>query len=487
MPLTIQNPISDCETLSLLHIRNATVITMDPGAPLLPRADLRVRDGRIEALGPDLPVFEGSEIVDASDRIVLPGFVNAHIHLWQSAVRGLGVDWSGVEFHYRVQTQFVPEITPDELRLAEYVGALSLIDGGTTSVLDWCHGNPTPDHSDAAIDGLLDAGIRGVFAHGTVKTLPTSPDQPHFSQVPHPRAEALRLRVRFGSNDGLLRLALGILGPEYSPIEVCRADFRLADELDVMSTAHVHGMNGKVPGGYFTLAEEGLLKPGHNAVHATGLSDDEIKLLVDHGASLTATPAIEARGGWREPLVRRVIEQGGRPSLGTDSEVSLGGDMLNAVRDSLLLQRHFDARRAHQTAGPGKEMASTNLVSRDAGLPPRRTPSAYEALRWATIDSAAALGIADEVGSVEVGKRADLIFLRADDVNLAPALNPVDAVVALAHAGNIDAVMIDGVFRKRDGVLLAPGLADSLARLRRSGERLLSSLGLGELTESAWG
>ncbi|MGW4794135.1 amidohydrolase family protein [Nonomuraea sp. NPDC004297] len=461
-------------------IRQATIVTVDPELGVLASGDVLIDGDTIAAVGTSLHAPD-AELVDGADFIVIPGLVNAHIHTWQTAVRGMGVNWSGVEHHLRMQSQFVPALTAEDLGLSEYFGALNLIDGGVTSMLDWCHGNRTPEHTDAAIDGLTAAGIRGVFAHGTVKTLP-QPGRPHFSQVPHPRAEAVRLRERLAGHD-LLDLALGILGPDYSPIEVCRQDFALAQELDVLTTAHVSGNPGKVPGGYRTIVAEGLLTTPHNVVHATAMADDEVKLLIEHGASITATSSTEVHGSAREPMIRRVLELGGRPSIGTDSEATTAGDMFAAMRDSLTIQRLFDNLR-RQAEGAGVRQAATNQVARGMSVPPRRSPSTYDALRWATLNNALALGLQDRIGSISPGKKADLVLLRKSDLNLAPALNPVDAVVAFAHPGNVDTVLIGGEFVKRGGVLRQRAEAVRAAgRLRATGDRLLSSLGLDDLRD----
>src|SRR5690606_20735402 len=146
--------------------------------------------------------------------------------------------------------------------------------------------------------------------------------EPHFSQVPHPRSEIERLRREsFTSDDGLLRLAMCILGPDYSTLEVCRQDFALARELGLISSAHVWGRaNRLVPGGYRQIAAEGLLDSRHNVVHANYIEDDEIKILIDAGATITATPPAEIRGHGKPPLIGRVAAAGGKPSIGNDSE-----------------------------------------------------------------------------------------------------------------------------------------------------------------------
>ncbi|MEO3388250.1 amidohydrolase family protein [Mesorhizobium sp. CAU 1741] len=460
-------------------ITNATLVTVDPELGIVPQGDILVEDGRIAAIGAglaDTVADAGIEVIDATGMIAIPGLINAHIHMWQTALRGFGVDWTGVEHHFHMQTEFVPVYTPDDIGASEYFGALNLLSGGTTTVYEWCHGNRTPDHNDAAIDGLQRSGIRSIFIHGTVKTLPL-PGQPHFSQVPHPREEATRLRRRHNSDDGKLILALGVLGPEYSPLAVCEQDFRLAEELGVWSSAHAHGRNGHVEGGYIGLKKAGLLTARHNAVHLNSASDEELRALIDTGCSVTATSQTEINGGSREPLIRRVAEMGGTPSIGTDSEANTPADMMEAMRWSLVIQRLFnnlEKARKQTSEAP----AATNAVSRDKPLPPRISPSTSDALFWATMGNAKAFGLDHRIGSLTVGKAADITLVRGNELNLAPAINPIDAIVSFANPSNVDTVLVAGEVMKRNGKLTQQaGVSAAAADLRRRAERVLTETG----------
>lgn len=457
-------------------ITGATLITVDPVLGIIPKGDILIEGGRIAAIGRDLAATldaAGIKVIDAGGMIAIPGLINAHIHMWQTAIRGFGVDWSGVEHHFHMQTEFVPVYTPDDIGASEYFGALNLLNGGTTTVYEWCHGNRTPDHNDAAIEGLQRSGIRSIFIHGTVKTLPL-PGQPHFSQVPHPREEATRLRRKHNSDNGKLILALGVLGPEYSPLEVCEQDFRLAEELGVWSSAHAHGRNGKVEGGYIGLKKAGVLTARHNAVHLNSANDEELRALLDTGCSITATSQTEINSGAREPLIRRVAEMGGTPSIGTDSEANTPADMMAAMRWSLVIQRLFnnlEKARQQTTEAP----AATNVVSREKPLPPRMSPSTGDALYWATMGNAKAFGLDHRIGSLTVGKDADITLVRADGLNLAPAINPVDAVVSFANPGNVDTVLVEGEVMKWRGVLTQQaGVTAAAADLRKRAECVLA-------------
>ncbi|WP_298751320.1 amidohydrolase family protein [uncultured Serinicoccus sp.] len=457
-------------------IRDTAAVTVDPAIGVLRRADILVSDGVIVAIGPGLAPPPDCTEIDGTGRIAIPGLINAHTHLWQTAVRGMGLDWSGTEFHLHMQTHFVPALTPDDLRTAELVGALNLLDSGTTSVLEWCHGARTLEHSLAAVDGLRGAGIRGVFAHGTVKTLP-APGQPHYSTLPHDPRVAAAVREHLDGDD-LLQMSLGVLGPDYAGIEVNRADFTLAADLDVMTTAHAHAP-GKTDGAYQRLAQEGLLRTPHNLVHGTGFDDTQLRAVLEHGGSVTATSMTEINGGPPEPVVGRVLDLGGRPSIGTDSEATTATDMFAAMRESLVIQRLFDALAHEHGTRPRPDRPRL-----DADRSARHEPTSADALRWATLDNARALGIEHLVGSLTPGKQADIVLVRSDDLNTAPGLNPTDTVVALAHPGNVDTVLLGGKVLKHDGRLVShtPGqVHEAMAALRATGERLLAELDLEEL------
>jgi hypothetical protein len=157
-----------------------------------------------------------AEIVDASQRIVMPGFVNAHIHTWQTALRGIAANWTIPEYLHNMHAKLAPAFTPTDIFVSNLVGALNQLNSGITSIVDWCHNNPTPAHTDAAIEALIESGIRGVFLHGSPKPDP-KPGQKHFSEIPHPRSEIERLkRGKLAADDGLVTLGMAILGPAYS-------------------------------------------------------------------------------------------------------------------------------------------------------------------------------------------------------------------------------------------------------------------------------
>src|SRR5262245_12657962 len=193
-------------------IKGGPIVTMDPSIGDLANGDVLIERDRIIAVAPRIAADE-AEVIDASHMVVLPGLINGHLHTWQTALRGLAADWSVAEYMQAMHRGLATLFHPEDIHVANLMGALNQINNGVTTLVDWCHNNPTPAHTDAAIQGLEGSGIRAMFLHGSPKPDP-KPGQKHFSEVPMPRGEVERLRKgRFASNGGLVTFGLAILGP----------------------------------------------------------------------------------------------------------------------------------------------------------------------------------------------------------------------------------------------------------------------------------
>ncbi|MEV0649680.1 amidohydrolase family protein [Phytomonospora sp. NPDC050363] len=408
-------------------IRNGTVIDTAPLA-VHPATDVLITDGRITALGPALTA-DDAETVDATGRYVLPGFVDTHRHTWQTALRGIAADADLGEYLHRVLGDIAPRVQPADIHAGTLAGALDAIDGGVTTLQDFSHALYTPDHADAAVSALRASGIRALFGYG----------RPVFGGTAD-HADVRRVHASMG---GPLTMALAPHGPSYSPIETVEEDWALARELGVPLVVHV-GAGPVAERPVEALRARGLLGPGILYVHGNSLPDAELKLIADSGGTASVAPAVEARMGHGAPVAARFRAAGVVTGLGVDVVTTVAGDMFALMRAAML---SLDA-----SGGPRLDVGDT--------------------LRMATIDGARALGMANLVGSLAPGKRADLMLIRAGDVNLLGAVDPVAAVVTSAHPGNVEAVMVDGRFVKRDGRLEGVDLARLAGELRESAGRL---------------
>ncbi|WP_132034659.1 amidohydrolase family protein [Aquabacter spiritensis] len=443
-------------------ISGATIVSMDDTVGDLARGDILVVGERIAAIAPHIAAPD-AERVDAAGRIAIPGLINAHMHTWQTGLRGLAADWTLLEYFRWVHAGLATRFRPEDIGIATLVGALGQIDAGATTLVDWCHNNPTPDHTDAAVEALAESGIRAAFFHGSPKPDP-KPGEPHFSEVPHPRHEVERLRRgRFSSDEGLMTLGLAILGPHYSTLPVALSDFRLAQEFGLVTSMHQGGGPAKTPGAWETLLDEGLVDRSINIVHGNDLSDDLFARLVACGASFSATPENEMSQGHGFPVTGRLLALGAAPSVGVDIESVLAGDMLGVARIALATQRALDNAKSRAATG---------------AIPATSTVRVRQALSWITVEGARMLRQEHRIGSLTPGKQADIVLVDARSLHLQPVHDPVATVVMQAGRGDIEAVMIAGRFRKRAGRLDYPGLDTKLAELAASGARIVHDLGL---------
>lgn len=442
-------------------IRNAAIVTMDSQGDL-PRGDILVQGERIAAIAPAIAA-DDAEAVDATGCIVIPGLVNAHMHTWQTALRGVAANWTLLEYFQKMHAGLATAFAAEDLFIATRMGALNQLNCGTTTLADWCHNNPTPAHNDAAIEGLLSTGIRAAFFHGTPKPDP-QPGQVPFWEVPHPRGEVERL-LKAHQGRALLSIQAAVLGPHYSTLEVALHDFRMARELGLIASLHQGGGAARTPDGWERLEEAGLLGPNINIVHGHALSDAQLERFCGLGMSFSAAAESEMSQGHGHPLTGRLRRFGRAPSLGVDLESVLSGDMLTQARVALGIQRSLD---------------NVAYRERHGTIPPTSTIGTREALSWVTVEGARMLQMQDRIGSLAPGKQADLVVLRATDLNMQPVHDPVSSVVFQASLANVDSVMVAGTWKKRAGRLLAGDLEADLRRLRASGEKITRAMGLAD-------
>src|SRR5258707_4979154 len=445
-------------------IKSASIVSMDASLGDFRTGDLLIEGNRIAEVRPDIDLGSGTaetEIVDGTGRVVIPGLINAHMHTWQTGLRGFAANWTLLEYFRRMHAGLATVFRPDDIYIATLVGALNQINCGTTTLVDWCHNNPTPAHTDAAVRGLIESGIRAAFFHGSPKPEP-KPGEPHFSEMPHPRREIERLLAGpLADRNGLVTLGLAILGPHYSTLDVSLHDFRLAREFNLIASMHQGGGPAKTPGGWEKLIEAGLVGPGVNIVHGNDLPDDLLQRLIDLGVSFSVTPENEMIQGHGFPITGRLLKRGVCPSIGVDLESVLPGDLFSAARVALSMQRALDNADMRKSQGT---------------IPATTTIPAREALRWITTEGARMLGREDQIGSVTPGKLADLVVINANDLNLFPVHDPVSTVVMQTSLANVEAVMIGGVWEKPNCPLLVGELGQKKELLAPSRPRVVQGI-----------
>jgi cytosine/adenosine deaminase-related metal-dependent hydrolase len=419
-----------------LLIRNGHVVSVDDSIGTVPNCDVLVIDGKIEAVGPALEVGD-AEVIDASGTVVVPGFIDTHRHLWQTAIRGLLPSCSLWEYFGAVMVTAGPAFRAEDMYTGNLLGSFEALNAGVTTVVDWCHCTNTPDHADAAIRALEESGIRAVFAYGPPSGIEWLQD----SRLGHPE-DARRVRSQyFASDDQLMTFALALRGPAAVDPDLNRGDFELARELDARITIH-SGM--RIPGrrarDVEILDETGMLGADITYVHCNEIPDADLKKIADSGGTVSISPYVEMLMGHGHPPTGRLLKQGLRPTLSVDVTTSAPGEMFTQMRTALAHER-------------------IQAFPAQIDVPFEPTLEAMDVLRFATIDGAAACGLEDRIGSLTPGKQADLVLIRADQINTIPAVDPVAIVVTCADTSNVDTVIVGGNVVKRDGVLVGADLA----------------------------
>ncbi|WP_155060339.1 amidohydrolase family protein [Streptomyces blattellae] len=414
-------------------LRNGHVIDTEPQPVAQAGTDVLIERGRITAVGRNLSA-DGATVIDATDRIVLPGFVDTHRHVWLSALRSatVGLDLNS---YLGVLGQYGPRFRPQDMYNATLAGALESLNAGITTQLDYSHGLYTPEEADAAIDALQAAGLRAVFTYGAVDA---NPDL----------ADVRRVRTtRLSDDKALVTMAYGPLGPSFTPIETVVEEWRVADDLNLPLSFHVSA--GPVtPTPISALRERGLLRPNTLYVHGNSLDDNELKLIGDSGGKAAVTPASEAQMRVGAPVASRYRRLGVTTGLGVDAVSSVPGDMFSLMRAALLASQITD----------------------DSPL------TAKDVLRMATLDGATALGLADRIGSLRPGKQADVVLLRLEDLDMLTAeRDPIAAVVQAANPQNVDTVIVAGRLMKAAGRLVHADLRRTAQALRSTAAAISGS------------
>jgi 5-methylthioadenosine/S-adenosylhomocysteine deaminase len=416
-------------------LKGGCVLSLDRSVGDFEQADVLIEGKRISAVRPGIEA-PNAEVIDASNTIVMPGFVDTHRHMWQGFLRNVLPDGSLEDYRNVVQRTFGAKMTPDDVYAADLLSALGAIESGVTCILDWSHIQNSPEHSDACIKGLMDSGIRAIFAYGAGQNETGRVWEMATSKYPD---DIARLRKQyFSSDDQLVTLFLAAGGTP----EATLAQFKAARDVGAPITIHVgvgeFGRNALLE----KLNAAQALKSDTTYIHCCTLNDTEWKLIKDTGGTVSIAGYVETLMGHGNPPFQKAIDTGIRPSLSVDVETSVPNDFFQQMRTALSLQKNeVWARRLAGDKNPPKFI------------------TAREVLEFATVEGARANGLERKVGTLAAGKEADIILLRTDRLNVTPMNNAVGAVVTSMGPQNVDTVLIAGKVMKRNGQLVGVDLA----------------------------
>ena len=420
-----------------LLIKNATVVTMDADNRILTGAVL-IRGNRIAAVGEDVAAPTGQtaaepphETIDASGRVLLPGLVQTHIHLCQTLFRGAADDLALIDWLKRRIWPMEAAHTPASLYASARLGIAELIRGGTTTALTM----ETVNHTEAVFKAVEETGFRATIGKCMMDKGDDLPAALHEQTEDSIRESLVLLERWHGAAGGRIRYCFAPRFAVSCTKELLEAVARLARERRVMVHTHASENRDEIEmveretglRNIEYLNAVGLAAPRTVFAHCVHLSDGEMEILRQTGAHVAHCPSSNLKLGSGLAPVTEMLARGISVTLGADGAPCNNRlDMFTEMRTAALLQKALHGPQA---------------------LP------ALTVLRMATIDGARALGLADEIGSIEAGKRADLVLLNLDKPHATPQPDVVSTVVYAAQSSDVEAVWIDGRAVLRDGRL----------------------------------
>jgi 5-methylthioadenosine/S-adenosylhomocysteine deaminase len=408
-------------------IRGATVLTVDPNIGDFETGDVHVRDGAIVAVGPRINLTNG-EIIEGRGMICMPGFIDTHWHLWTSLFRPFVRADVNELGYFPISNRLGQLFKPEDSYRSVMLGLAEALSAGVTTVHNWAHNVRSPDHADAELSAMRDAGMRGRFGYGPAQGMPD--DQPM------DMAGIARVQRDWMPGDGLLTLgicsrnigAMSIGGGARGTltIDMAKRDWGGARALGLPITLHTSG-----PSPIMQLEDAGLLGPDVQLVHPLLTTPEERAILKARGVSYAIAPVGEARRPSSLGVIQlgEMLEAGVKVSLSTDHSTNYNCDPFLGMRILFALHQHRIGNKIPLTV--------KRLV------------------QLATLDGAVDLGVAEKTGSLTPGKRADIILVRTTDINMTPVGDPYEALVSLAQPANVDTVIVDGRILRQSGKFTA--------------------------------
>ncbi len=421
-------------------IRGAYVVSMDDEFPNRPTADILIRDGRIAEIAESVDAT-GLEVIEAGNMIAMPGFIDTHWHLWNSTLKNMSRPDTG---YFPLKQVFVAHFEPADHYAANRMALLEAAHAGITTLNNYAHATQTPEHVDAELRAMAESGIGGRYSYGS-KDPTTGTEVMPILDVERVKREWFDADSPFA---GKVDLGMAIRGPAQTDRAVYLREIQAARELGAPVVIHV----GSAKRRYTSCAQlktDGLLDSSTIVVHGIVQTSEDRAAIAEAGCSLSFAIESELRlqedGDFRSQLLRMINE-------GVNLSCSVDSSALSSVS-------MFEAMSTTWAYGiPWNDTDTQEL--------PELT--FHQVLEMATINGAKALGIDDVTGSLTPGKRADVVLVRADDINMVPVANVETALVHSAAVANVDTVIASGKVLKRAGTVVGMDEAAIIEDAKRS-------------------
>lgn len=437
-------------------IRGAYVLSLDDVLGDLPQGDILIENGEIVDVAPSIQAGDAL-VIDGAGRVAMPGFIDTHWHLWFVLFRGIVDDLPATGW-FPTKARLGPFVQAEDQAAAVQLSLVEALSAGITTVHNWAHNIGAPADAEANVRAGSGVPARMHFSYGTPSTHPgLSPKQAatvmrHAGKAldePMDMNEVAALRARWP--DPLLTFGVGLRGPARSTTAIWEREFAEARALALPIAMHCAGTRDEVEWirQIEVLAAANALGPDLLLAHCNLVTAGERELLASHGVHVSMNPLNEVRYALAAPQLSELLDAGVSGSFSIDSTAVLPASPFETMRTAYGLER----------VRTGRIVEARTL------------------LQLATFGGARALGLGDRVGSIHVGKRADLLLLRLDGPGMVGTGDPAERIVHNAQPADVETVIVDGRIVKRDGRLAGLDVAAIVASAASAQARVLGRAG----------
>jgi 5-methylthioadenosine/S-adenosylhomocysteine deaminase len=430
---------------------------MDDQRRIIEDGAIMIENGRITDLGETSEIkgrYKPERAIDAHKKAILPGLINLHAHLWFKLYRGAGGEWTLGERLRKVTWPITESLTPDDVYAGALMSILELVKSGATTITDHFYNFHRPGLADQVIRALEESGVRGVFVRGIMDK--------DYEPIAESREHAVReipkqIKMWNGSAGGRLQVAIGPVSPFSCSKESYEAARELANKYAVRVCTHISQTQrevdeirkkyGKTPIEY--LRDMDFTGPDAILIHCVLLTENDFRILRETESKVVHCPSINMEMGCGLTPVPKLLKQGTNVGIGAEG-----------VRQDMMAELRFESlwQRAHNM--DPSVLAPKNI------------------LEMATINGAKALGLEKELGSLDIGKRADLILIDLNKPYFTPLFDIMTRIPLVATGDDVDTVIVDGKIIVENRIFKTLDEAKVLKRAREVSADLLSRTGL---------